>query len=755
VGRAAEIATARALLLDAAVPLLTLTGPGGVGKTRLALAIADDVASAFADGAVFVDLSPIRDPALVMATIAEAVGVRERGERPLAAQLAAALRPRQLLLVLDNCEQVLAAAEEIASLIAACPAVQVIATSRAPLRVQGEHLLPAPPLALPDPGPAHSLADLGRVEAIALFVARARAADPAFALTRENGATVAEICRRLDGLPLAIELAAARLRALSLTTLLPLLSERMRVLTGGERDRPDRQRTLRDTIAWSHDLLTADEQILFRRLAVFAGGFDAEAAATVCGVDPLTALDRLTALVDKSLIRRVVDPDGMARWTLLETIREFGLGQLRESGEESAVRDRHVAWCVATVETAWPPRTATLPDDRALLRLDAERDNLRAALEWAIGRGQTDAALRLTGGLAETWVLRGDFTEARAWTERALALPGGLPALRASALYGASSLAVHQGDIATAQEHAETCLSLARTHGDSLDVLRAEFTLCLVANRRGDATQQAAHAEIAAALAREIGDASWLGYASLELGAAVRDLGDVRRAAVILDEALRLCTSVGDRWGELNGVIELAIALYRGGEPARSAPLFRRGATLARDLASPWGAKAFVGLAAIAASEGRAERAAQLLGATETLCASIDYRFGPESLALRDSALGTARTQLGETGFAAAWEAGRALPAGDAVALALAADDSSPVLPAAPSKAAPSAASVLSAREREVLALLAQRQTTNEIAATLFLSPRTVESHTSSIFNKLGVSSRREAAALAARHGLA
>ena len=293
VGRAAELAAARALLLDEAVPLLTLTGPGGVGKTRLALAVAHDVAAAFADGVVFVDLAPIRDPALVLPAIAQALGVREVRDRPLAVALAAFLKPRQALLVLDNCEQVLEAAPEAAALLAACPALQILATSRAPLRVRGETLLPVPPLALPDPAKALPLDALAQAEAVALFVQRARAADPGFALTEQNAAVVAEICRRLDGLPLAIELAAARLRVLSPEALLALLSDRLRLLTGGPRDVSARQRTMRATIAWSYDLLSPDEQALFRRLAVFVGGFDLEAAAAVVGGDLVELVDGL------------------------------------------------------------------------------------------------------------------------------------------------------------------------------------------------------------------------------------------------------------------------------------------------------------------------------------------------------------------------------------------------------------------------------------------------------------------------------
>jgi predicted ATPase len=301
IGRAAELASARTLLLDQAVPLLTLTGPGGGGKTRLALAIAHDVAGAFADGVVFVDLAPISDTSLVLSAIAQGLGVVESAARSLQAGVTAYLRSRQLLLVLDNFEQVLPAAPLVAEILTACPAVQALVTSRAPLHVSAESEFPVEPLALPDPSHLPPLAELAETAAVALFLQRARAVQPAFALTEANAAAVAEVCRRVDGLPLAIELAAARTKLLSPQALLALLAQRLRVLTGGKRDAPARQRTLRDAIAWSYDLLPPEEQSLFRRLAVFSGGFDLDAAASVAGGDRFGTLEGLERLADQSL----------------------------------------------------------------------------------------------------------------------------------------------------------------------------------------------------------------------------------------------------------------------------------------------------------------------------------------------------------------------------------------------------------------------------------------------------------------------
>jgi non-specific serine/threonine protein kinase len=766
VGRTAELTAARGLLLDDAVPLLTLTGPGGVGKTRLALAIALDVAGSFADGVAFVDLSPIRDPDLVLPTIAATLGVREGSDVTLAGQLAAALHARQFLLVLDNCEQVLPAAPGVASLLAACPALQILASSRAPLRVRGEHLLSVPPLALPGPTDARSPADLGQIAAIALFVARARAADRSFALGTENAAAVAEICARLDGLPLAIELAAARLRALSVFALLGLLSHRLRLLTGGERDRPDRQRTLRDAVAWSYNLLATDEQALVRRLAVFAGGFDAESAATVCGDDPHVICDRITALADQSLVRRIESPAGADRWGMLETIREFGLEHLAASGEEAAVRDRHLAWCIATVEAAWPPRSAALPDDDALLRLDAARDNLRSALAWAIEQEATDAALRLVRGLTEYWWLRGDFTEGRAWAERTLALPGGTPALRAAALFCVSALAAYQGEVALARERAALSLNLAEAHGDSLDVLRARQVIGETILAAADPADAVTYMEETLALAWRVGDLGWLAPVTNVLGVAVAILGDTARAATLHAAALRISTAEGDRNGEVHASGCLAAALHDLGDLDEGDRLYRRAIELARHIGNPWIIVAYlIGLAGLTADRGEPVAAARLLGLAHGLGEPLGLMREPGVRRRSDRAEARVHHRLDPDTFAAAWNAGRALArdrtptaALDVVydPITLRPRQEVPTSAATTPMPATSAAGFgLSKREREVLALLAQRYTDPEIAAALSIAIRTANNHVTHIFNKLGVSSRREAAALAARHGLA
>jgi len=426
-GREREVAAVAGLLARDGVRLVTLTGPGGVGKTRLAIEIAGRRSDASPDGAVFVGLAPVADPALVVPAIAQALGVREAEDRPLAQRVADALRLRRLVLVLDNCEHVLDAAPVVAELLAACPDLTVLATSRVRLRLSAEQEYPVPPLALTDAADADA-ADHLHPAALRLFADRARAVQPDFALTPENAPVVADICRRLDGLPLAIELAAARIKVVPPPALLARLERRLPLLTGGGRDMPARHRTMRDTIAWSYDLLLPDEQSLFRRRAVFVGGFDLAAAEAVAARDGSSGdevFDGVAALVEQSLLRQEEGAGGDPRFGMLETVREFGLDRLVADGDEVAVRDRHAVWCLRVIETAWPPRATTSRSGEALARLDAERDNVRAALAWVIARADADSALRLAGGLAEHWWLRGTFSEGRSWLDRAMALPGG------------------------------------------------------------------------------------------------------------------------------------------------------------------------------------------------------------------------------------------------------------------------------------------------------------------------------------------
>ncbi|MDP9371880.1 MAG: protein kinase, partial [Chloroflexota bacterium] len=422
IGRGRELESLQDLLLDPDVRLVTVTGPGGIGKTRLALEAARQAAEEFAGGVCFVPLAAIRDPQFVMPTVARMLEVDEVAGRPMVEVLGHALRERDLLLVLDNLEQVIEAAGDLGSLLAACPRLAILATSREPLHLRAEHVVATPPLAVPPLGQRGSLAHLGaqaagRYEAVTLFAERARAVRPDFALTDANASVVAALCARLDGLPLAIELAAARSRHLAPAALLARWERRLPLLAGGPRDLPERQRTLRDAIAWSHDLLTPAEQALFRRLAVFAGGFTLEAAEAVClpPDDERTAIaDGVWALADKSLLRREDAPDGEAHFGMLETIREFGLEHLAASGEETAVRQAHAAYVLALVERAEPALTG--PEQGIWFdRLEIEHDNLRAALAWTLDRRAADVALRLGAAPWRFWSARGYLAEGRGW----------------------------------------------------------------------------------------------------------------------------------------------------------------------------------------------------------------------------------------------------------------------------------------------------------------------------------------------------
>ncbi len=809
VGREREIAAVAALLERPDVRIVTLAGPGGVGKTRLALATAASVAERLADGAAFVDLAPVADPDLAAPAVARALGVRESNDEPLLDALLGFLRGREALLVLDNFEHLLDAAGLVSALLDAGPGLTVLVTSRALLRIEGEHAFPVAPLGLPDAdAPPDRVAE---TEAVRLFAARARAAQPDFALGPENAAAVAAICRRLDGLPLAIELAAARIGVFPPRAMQRRLEERLLLPLAGPRGAPPRQRTLGDAIAWSHDLLDPAGRVLFRRLAPFVGGFTLDAAEWVAGEAAAPAWHRPVAavgdvvggvvgLVEQSLLRVVAEGDATGdaepRYAMLETVREQARERLAASGEEDAIRRRHAAWCLALVEEAEPGLWAVAPGP-ALARIEAEFDNLRAALAWALER-DAETALRLAGGLWQAWE-RGDRrAEAASWLDRALAHPDAAtasPAARARAMTAAGTLAAFRDDHAQAEGLLARGVAAWREIGEPVELARALLHLGETVHRQGEPGRAEALWEEALGLFREPEDARSIAEIHNLLGFAAFDQGRFERAEAMFERAIALVRGKGDRafeaqqlmnlgvvagmrgdWPRAAAMCEEALAAFQGigakvgagyalmnlgdcvirlGDAGRALALFQESLALTLAIDNREGVLfALEGLAVAALAIGRPQQAARLLGAADAM--RDELRLPPTPLDLADRAerlLAPLTGALGEGGLAAALAAGRLAPLDVVTADALA------LVP--PAGKPPGPAPVidlgvpLTRREREVLRLLVEGRTDKEIADALFISRATASKHVESLRGKLGVTSRAAVVAIAIRAGVA
>ncbi len=818
IGREREVAAALTLLARPEVRLLTLTGTGGVGKTRLALQLAREAQQHFPDGVCFVSLAPIQDPDLVLPTIVQTLGLQGSSTRRPRELLKAALREYRLLLVLDNFEQVVTAAPSLLELLTDCPHLTLLVTSRETLHVRGEHAFAVQLLALPDPQRPSDNETLSRYGAVALFLERARGIRPTFELTDEQAPLIAKICRRLDGLPLAIELAAARLKVLPLPSLLERLEHRLAVLTGGPRDAPARQSALRNTIAWSYELLSEEEQRLFRLLAVFVGGATLEAVEAVYGAlggESAQVLDGVASLLDKHLLQRAEQATHGPRFQMLETIREYGLEALSTSGELEAARLAHAQYYLIQAEQA-EAHLFGEEQEQWSEPLEREHDNLRAALRWSVernGEQRREIAWRLVGALQWFWAYYGYVREGRQFVERVLENSEGIEAsVRAKALHGAGWLALMQGEYTRAEALCQESLTLYRALHNPRGVVLALYRLGSVASSRGDAPQATSLFEESLALAREVEYKVGLAYSLAGLALTAFRLADhsaYPQVRSLLEESLALFQEEGYQAGIAWSLYGLGLWHFQQGNAALAHSLFEESLALYRALrqrqymvyplyylgrvVAVQGdlpiAHAFFkeslalfeqlddqrsiatcleGWARVVAQQGAAIWAAQLWGAAEVrreasgssdlynLFIMLDERADDERMRA------VARAQLGEQAFAQALAEGRAM----SPAQVLSAQEHTLLSSHSPVKsitraktdsqqlASPFPSNDLTEREVEVLRLVARGLSDAQVAELLVISPRTVNAHLRSIYSKLNITSRHAATLFALEHQL-
>lgn len=749
VGRRRELSEARRLI--SASRLLTLTGPGGVGKTRIAMRLADQLRRAFDDGVRLVELDPLDDPELLPQTVSESLGIIDSSDDALSI-VADFVKDKQLLLVIDNCEHLLAASAMVVSaLLAAAPELRVIATSRHVLGIEGEQILPVPPLPMPEANPTGGAAL--QHDAIRLFADRASAVLPDFTVDEQNVDRVVQICQQLDGMPLAIELAAVRLRTLSLDDILHRLDDRFGLLVAGSRTAPVRQQTLGAAVGWSYDLCPSVERTLWSRLAVFAGGFDLDAAEQVAGddgIEPAEVIRLLSGLVDQSIVLRETDSSGLrARYHMLETIRRYGLDRLRAAGKERTVRTRHLAY-FRRLALRYRDERFSPQQIEWIERLTAEHANLRVALEFGLDTpGQTEPAMELASLLWNFWFAGGFLVEGHRWLLKALAANPAPSAARVKALWSCAFVTAHRGDREAAAAMVAECTALADEYGDERLQAGLAFSHGQVALLGGDLQGAAASLDDAVRRYGAVGDEQGLADSYILLAAVRFFLRDVAGCADAATRARDLCIERDARWTRAYAEWAVALSIWLRGEHAEAAALVQR-SIRERHQVGDWTALAYQLelLSWCTAGLGRHDRVAELLGATTAAWRLSGGREdeAPPYHGIDEQVAAQARAALGADVFEAARARGAAMSADEIVATALetkpgseqAREETRP-------RAGPSVA--LTRREQQIAELVAEGLTNRQIAARLTISQRTAEGHVEKVLVKLAFTSRAQIAA--------